>query len=76
MQKTPIGMRKSNAHDDHDAHDDDLRWFSKGSAALSFADERSSLDNEVVGMVKETMQPEHASLWLCSETTRKDEQAQ
>jgi len=69
-------MGKSAAHGAHDAHDDEIRRFSKGSEALSIADERSSLDNEVVGVVKETMQPEHASLWLCSETTRKDEQAQ
>jgi hypothetical protein len=69
-------MEKRAADDDRDTHDDELQRFSKGGVALSFADERSSLDNEVVGVVKETMQPEHASLWLCSETTRKDEQAQ
>ena len=28
-------MGKSDADEDNDAHDDELQWFSKGSAALS-----------------------------------------
>jgi hypothetical protein len=36
-------MGKSGADDDDDAHDDEMQRFSKGSAALSFADQRSYL---------------------------------
>jgi len=42
MQKTPIGIGKSDADD---GDDDELQEFSKGGVALSFADERSSSGN-------------------------------
>jgi hypothetical protein len=72
----PIGMGKSATDDGHDAHDDELQRFSKGSAALSFADERSSLDNDRVGAVRETTQPAHTSLWLRPDTAPKGEQVE
>ena len=37
--------RKYDDCDGRDAHDDELQWFSKEGAALSFADERSSSGN-------------------------------
>jgi hypothetical protein len=34
----------------------------------------NALNNELVGVVKETMQPSHVSLWLRPETAPKGEQ--
>jgi hypothetical protein len=76
MQKTPIGIGKSDNDDDHDAHDDESQRCSKGPYGALSETERSALENELVGVVRETMQPAHASLWLRPETARRGEQAE
>jgi hypothetical protein len=45
------------------------------SAQLRNETDLDSLSNDLVGLVWETMQPAHVSLWLRSETALKGEQA-
>ena len=46
------------------------------SAKLREETDLDTLNNELVGVVKETMQPAHVSLWLSPETAPKGEQAE
>jgi len=46
------------------------------SALFRHATDLDALSGDLVGVVRETMQPAHISLWLRPETAPKDEQAE
>jgi hypothetical protein len=45
------------------------------SARLREETDLTTLSEELVGVVRETMQPEHVTLWLRSDTASRDQQA-
>ena len=48
----------------------------RASAKLRNEKDLDTLSDSLVGVVRETMQPAHASLWLRPDTASKSEQAQ
>jgi len=54
---------------------DATRTLSAFNARLREQTDLATLSDDLVGVVRETMQPEHASLWLRPDTTSRDRQA-